>query len=131
MNYFLFFLVIVWFVCCDFPVVLGYHPSNRSVGGAHTNSTNKPDKPQVTIITGTGRCGTSLLMALFTKLNFQTGFDAAYVQRFVETGLSGFEVGAKTIIQKFSDPSNFAKVTIFKSPFLIHPTHIESFVKIC
>jgi len=34
-------------------------------------------------ITGTGRCGTTFLIKLFTFLNFNTGFNKSNYQRFI------------------------------------------------
>jgi hypothetical protein len=87
--------------------------------------------PRITFITGTGRSGTSLLMALFTKLKLETGFDEGVVNHFVRTGLSCFEVEVHEILQKFKDPNGFAQVKIFKSPALVQPAYLKEFTKSC
>jgi hypothetical protein len=89
----------------------------------------------VTAITGTGRSGTSLLMALFTKLKLPTGYgyDDSVVEQFIKTGISAFEFPQDAILQRFSgQPGHYAGIDIFKSPWYVHSQQLlELFTREC
>lgn len=74
----------------------------------------------LTIITGTGRTGTSYLMALFTMLELPTGYDMSHphMERFLKTGVSGFErhSNGAWISKGFINRTEAGNVSIVKIP---------------
>jgi hypothetical protein len=52
---------------------------------------NCKEKQNKILITGTGRCGTTFLMILFTYLKLDTGFTIDNYEKFIDNGNSGLE----------------------------------------
>jgi hypothetical protein len=90
-----------------------------------------PGKKIVTVITGTGRSGSSLLMALFSKLHLPTGFGDDHVGEFLRTGTSGFEFHHSVLLDEFARKSRFSDISIYKSPWYVHSTQLHNFTKLC
>lgn len=91
---------------------------------------------KITIITGTGRAGTSFLMALLTYIGLPTGFGPSNVKRYVQNGTSGFELPHSEIMAKWIKASainetEFAQTNIrfFKSPDYV--LNVAKFANFC
>lgn len=91
----------------------------------------------ITIITGTGRTGTSYLIALLSYLSLPTGYCDKAVQCFLDIGVSGFERITYSEILPYINGAKQASnsdlytsgVKIFKAPDLILSHHLKNFTK--
>jgi hypothetical protein len=92
---------------------------------------NYNERVPVTIVTGVGRCGTSLLMALLTDLHLATGFNSNDVNDFKRNEISGFEKRDGDIFYAFDHPYKFREVSIYKSPYLIQERYLGQTINRC
>jgi hypothetical protein len=86
---------------------------------------------KITIITGTGRSGTSFLMGLFTKVGMPTGFVGKEstinnsfdeLDYFIHSGEPAFEHNFASLLRMTPEDCVRENRLIWKSPFLYIPT---------
>jgi len=79
-------------------------------------------------ITGTGRCGTTFLIKLFTALGYKTGYDMRELEAQTEAGDStgGLERATRPdLVQNFAV---FKELTVFKAPYYVY--QIDLIIKV-
>ena len=79
----------------------------------------------ITIVTGTGRCGTTLMMAIFTCAGLNTGIEMERLNKFSKDGISGMEVPLSYI----ESPFNPKNPSVIKSPWLVQEEYLDKFIK--
>ena len=103
--------------------------SELALSEAGKDGVNQAQHNYITVITGTGRTGTTLMMAIFTCAGLKTGIKNNVLANFLENGMSGMEVGPPALLSEPYDPEK--SPSIVKSPLVVEPRFFNRFMEWC